>query len=96
MKEFDDEQYRSYARLFKALADPTRLRILRQLQFGEDCANVIQKALGLTQSGLSYHMKILADARLVRCRTVGQRTYYSLEPDSTKRISDVLSLFVGL
>lgn len=65
-------------RVFKALSDPTRLLILRQLAKGEDCANRIQKALELTQSGLSYHMKVLLDSGLVESRCEGKLTYYWL------------------
>lgn len=65
-------------RIFKALSDPTRLLILRQLAKGEDCANRIQRALDMTQSGLSYHMKVLLEAGLIESRCEGKLTYYSL------------------
>ena len=50
------------AKVFKALCDPKRLAILEQLRSGEKCACVLQGPLDLTQSGLSYHMKILCDS----------------------------------
>ena len=46
------------AKVFKALCDPKRLAILEQLRSGEKCACVLQEPMDLTQSGLSYHMKI--------------------------------------
>ena len=51
--------YQEQAKVFKALCDPKRLAILEQLRSGEKCACVLQETLDLTQSGLSYHMKIL-------------------------------------
>lgn len=92
MKETDRTDVQLYAKVFKALADPTRLAILLQLKKDEDCANVVQKALGLTQSGLSYHMKILADAGLVHCRTEGQRTYYSIDRAGLRRAEELLQI----
>lgn len=66
------------ARVFKALCDPKRLAILEQLRGGEKCACVLQEPMDLTQSGLSYHMKILCDSGLVTSRQEGKWTYYRL------------------
>ena len=55
-------EYQEQAKVFKALCDPKRLSILEQLRSGEKCACVLQEPLDLTQSGLSYHMKILCDS----------------------------------
>lgn len=66
------------ARVFKALCDPKRLAILEQLRSGEKCACVLQEPMDLTQSGLSYHMKILCDSGLVTSRQEGKWTYYRL------------------
>ena len=53
-----DGTYQEQARVFKALCDPKRLAILEQLRSGEKCACVLLEPMDLTQSGLSYHMKI--------------------------------------
>ena len=66
------------ARIFKALCDPKRLAILEQLRSGEKCACVLQEPLDLTQSGLSYHMKILCDSGIVASRQEGKWTHYRL------------------
>ncbi len=66
------------AKVFKALCDPKRLAILEQLRSGEKCACVLQGPLDLTQSGLSYHMKILCDSGLVVSRQEGKWTHYRL------------------
>ena len=65
---------------FKALSDPTRLRILELLRRGENCACILLEDLPSTQSGLSYHMKILSEAGLVGSRQEGKWIYYSLRP----------------
>ena len=70
--------YQESARVFKALCDPKRLAILEQLRSGEKCACVLQEPMDLTQSGLSYHMKILCDSGLVVSRQEGKWTHYSL------------------
>ena len=66
------------AKVFKALCDPKRLAILEQLRSGEKCACVLQEPMDLTQSGLSYHMKILCDSGLVESRQEGKWTHYRL------------------
>ena len=71
-------KYQEQAKVFKALCDPKRLAILEQLRSGEKCACVLQEPLDLTQSGLSYHMKILCDSGLVVSRQEGKWTHYRL------------------
>lgn len=66
------------AKVFKALCDPKRLAILEQLRSGEKCACVLQEPMDLTQSGLSYHMRILCDSGLVASRQEGKWTHYRL------------------
>lgn len=70
--------YQETAKVFKALCDPKRLAILDQLRSGEKCACVLQEPMDLTQSGLSYHMKILCDSGLVDSRQEGKWTHYRL------------------
>ena len=72
------ESYQEIAKVFKALCDPKRLSILEQLRSGEKCACVLQEPMDLTQSGLSYHMKILCDSGLVVNRQEGKWTHYRL------------------
>lgn len=59
------QSYKDYVSVFKALSDETRLKIIDMLSCGELCACEILKSLSITQSTLSYHMKILADCGLV-------------------------------
>ena len=69
---------REAVRVFKALGDEKRLRILSLLRQGERCACVLLEHLNLSQPTLSHHMKILCDARLVTGRKEGKWVYYSL------------------
>ena len=70
--------YDEHAKVFKACCDPKRLAILEQLHSGEKCACVLQELLDLTQSGLSYHMKILCESGIVTSRQEGKWTHYKL------------------
>lgn len=85
--------YHESARIFKALCDPKRLAILEQLRSGEKCACVLQEPMDLTQSGLSYHMKILCDSGLVVSRQEGKWTHYRLsEAGRDEAVKLLLSL----
>ncbi|GIW88881.1 MAG: transcriptional repressor SdpR [Isosphaeraceae bacterium] len=65
-------------RVFKALADPTRRRILRLLAGGEKTAGLIASAFPLGKPAISHHLAILKQAGLIRCRRSGQQLHYSL------------------
>ena len=84
------EVYQEQAKVFKALCDPKRLPILEQLRSGEKCACVLQEPLALTQSGLSYHMKILCDSGLVDSRQEGKWTHYRLSAQGQERAVQLL------
>ncbi|MGF3523134.1 MAG: ArsR/SmtB family transcription factor [Candidatus Bathyarchaeia archaeon] len=66
------------SKLFKALADPTRLRMLGLLTAREMCVCEIMVALELTQPTASHHLKILENAELVKSRKGGKWVFYSL------------------
>lgn len=72
--------YQENAKIFKAFCDPKRLAVLDQLRTGEKCACVLMELLNLTQSGLSYHMKILCESGIVSSRQEGRWIYYQLNP----------------
>lgn len=82
--------YQENAKVFKALCDPKRLAILEQLRSGEKCACVLQEPMELTQSGLSYHMKILCDSGLVESRQDGKWTHYKLSRSGRDRAVSLL------
>ena len=82
--------YQEQAKVFKALCDPKRLAILEQLRSGEKCACVLQEPLDLTQSGLSYHMKILCDSGIVVSRQEGKWTHYSISEKGVEQAKECL------
>ena len=63
---------------FKALSDPTRLRILMLLQYGELCVCEIEEVLAMKQARISRHLNILRNAGLAEARYVGRWVFYSL------------------
>ena len=64
--------------LFKAFADPTRLRLLGLLSAGETCVCDLMKVLGAPQSKVSQHLALLRSAGLVVFRQEGKWRHYSL------------------
>lgn len=68
--------------LLKALADPIRLRVIEALGGGERCVCELTEALGLGQSKLSFHIKVLKDAGLLADRQSGRWIYYKLQPEA--------------
>ena len=73
------------SRLFKALADETRLRILSLLNMREMCVCEIMVALDLTQPTASHHLGILENAGLTKDRKEGKWVFYSIsDPTLTK------------
>jgi ArsR family transcriptional regulator len=69
------------ARRFQALSDPTRLRILELLAGGERCVCELTAATGAAQSRLSFHLKALRQAGLLRARRSGRWMYYSVDSE---------------
>ncbi len=63
---------------FHALSDPLRLQVLELLRNRELCVCELCEYLGVTQSKLSFHLKTLKEAGLVRARAKGRWIYYSL------------------
>lgn len=83
-------EHQDNAKVFKALCDPKRLAILEQLRSGEKCACVLQEPMDLTQSGLSYHMKILCDSGIVESRQEGKWTHYRLNASGREKAVKLL------
>jgi DNA-binding transcriptional ArsR family regulator len=67
-----------YLNVFQTLADPARLRIVEALRGGEEAVNGIVARVGIHQSGVSRHLRILHERGFVRVRPVGQKRLYSL------------------
>lgn len=72
---------RKISRVFKALCDENRVRILKMLMSGEKCACVLLEELNIVQSTLSSHMKILCDSGLVSDRKDGKWKHFRLSEE---------------
>jgi ArsR family transcriptional regulator len=82
------------AHILKALADPTRLRLVSMVaahEGGEACVCDLTDPLGLTQPTISHHLKILVDAGIFTRDKRGKWAYYALVPGALDALSAVLS-----
>ena len=81
------------ALLFKAVADPVRLRLLSLIAChdgGESCVCDLLDAFDMTPPSVSYHLKILREAGLISSQRRGTWVYYRVNPDVMTRMSAVL------
>ena len=65
--------------IMESLSDPIRINILELMMNGEICVCDIVKVTGLSQSKISYHIKILKDSGLISDRQEGRWVYYKLD-----------------
>jgi ArsR family transcriptional regulator len=88
-----DRDLTSEAALFKALADPARVAILATLARADQevCVCDFTAGLGLNQSTVSHHLKLLKDAGLVDSVRRGTWGYYSLAPGARARLDAALA-----
>jgi ArsR family transcriptional regulator, arsenate/arsenite/antimonite-responsive transcriptional repressor len=87
------DQATDLARILKALADPTRLRLVSMVaarEGGEACVCDLTEPLGLTQPTISHHLKVLVDAGIFARDQRGKWAYYALVPRSLVAVSAVL------
>ena len=82
--------YERLATIFKALSDETRLHIIDMLSCNELCAADNFGKFNLSQSTLSYHMKILIDAGVVNSQRNGLWTRYSINEDTFGDILEII------
>ena len=81
------------ARLFHALSDETRLRILDLLRSRERCVCDLSDAIGAQQSRLSFHLRTLKEAGLVNDRRQGRWIYYGLRVEALEEMGVALRDF---
>ena len=82
--------YEERAKVFKALCDERRQRILELLHSGEKCACVLIEEMDMPQSSLSYHMKILCDSGIVTSREEGKWTHYQICRQGSEKAIELL------
>jgi DNA-binding transcriptional ArsR family regulator len=102
------EEIDQLAEIFKALSDPTRLRLVKLLAErmpgevepdecggGPLCVNALAHKLGITQSAVSQHLRVLRQARLVKGERRGAFVHYSLDQDGASRVKAILRETLG-
>jgi ArsR family transcriptional regulator len=85
---------RRAVRLFKALGDPVRLRLVSLIASharGEVCVCELTDGFDLSGPTISHHLEVLREAGLISGARRGTWVYYRVDPDSLRRLSDVLS-----
>jgi ArsR family transcriptional regulator, arsenate/arsenite/antimonite-responsive transcriptional repressor len=86
------------AQTFKALGDPTRVRLLAMIaasESGEACICDLVAPVGLSQPTVSHHMRILTEARLVTREQRGRWAYYGLAPSARDRLLASVAAVTG-
>ena len=81
-----DAGLRRAAELFKALDDPTRLKIINALILAEMCVCDIAALLDMTQPAVSHHLKTLKASGLVKYRREGKVVYYALDDEHVSNV----------
>jgi ArsR family transcriptional regulator, arsenate/arsenite/antimonite-responsive transcriptional repressor len=86
------EQANATAAVFKALADPHRVRIVHLLMHADEavCVCDLTPRLGIAQPTVSHHLKRLVDAGLLQRERRGTWAYYSLDPAALDRVAALL------
>ena len=87
------EKIEEFAEVFKALSDPTRLKLVKLLgdcmsgmcEGGPLCVNALSHRLGVTQSAVSQHLRILKHVGLVRGERHGSFMHYSIDPEGVEK-----------
>ena len=91
VQENTDEQ----AAIFSALADPTRLKLVKLLCRQRDpdalCVNALASLLGVTQSAVSQHLRVLRSIGLVKGERRGYHIHYYINPEVVKHCKELAS-----
>lgn len=82
----DVETVERLAETFKALGDPTRVRMLSALSRAELCVCDLATLLGATESAISHQLRLLRSLRVVRARRDGRMVFYRLDDDHIVRL----------
>lgn len=81
--------------VFKALGDPTRVKIIHALLQSELCVHDLTQVLNMGQSAISHQLRFLRNGRIVKRRKVGKTVYYSLDDDHVEQIFQLTLQHLG-
>lgn len=88
------------AALFSALADPTRLRLVKRLLRQHDqhalCVNALAELLGVSQSAVSQHLRVLKGMGLVRGERRGYHVHYFINQDALEELRELASATLSM
>ena len=84
-----DEVYFELAETFRALADSSRVKIVSSLLQQELCVCDLAAVVGMSESAVSQHLRILRNLRLVKTRREGKLVYYALDDAHVRELLDV-------
>lgn len=87
--------YKAESKIFAALSEPTRLKILDILSCREMCACSILESLPVSQSTLSHHMKVLMECGLVSGRKDATWMYYTIRPERVAQLQKYLDFLMN-
>jgi DNA-binding transcriptional ArsR family regulator len=74
------------AEMFKALGDPTRVKMIHALLSEELCVHDLCVVLGMAQSAVSHQLRYLRNVRIVKRRKEGKTVYYSIDDEHVREI----------
>ncbi|OPY27700.1 MAG: DNA-binding transcriptional repressor ArsR [Methanocella sp. PtaU1.Bin125] len=79
-------------KFLKAMADDTRIKILRCLLNGEQCACAIVPCIGKAQPTVSQHLKILEEAGIIESRREGINIWYKIKSEEAIKVLGILGI----
>ncbi len=82
-------EYAAAAEIYRALGDPTRVKIIDELLHQELCTSDLAEIVGISEPAVSQHLRLLRTQRVVTSHRHGQRVFYALDDD---HVRDLLSL----
>ena len=85
----DSETRRRMAETFSAMGDPSRAAILLHLARDERCVSDLAELVGISESAVSQHLRLLRTLRLVRPRRAGRHVYYALDDSHVEQMLTV-------
>ena len=94
------EEIVKHAAIFSALADPTRLKLVKMLSQQHTpealCVNALAKRIGITQSAVSQHLRILKNHGLVQGRRRGYYVHYFVNHEGLKHCHQLVSILLDI
>jgi DNA-binding transcriptional ArsR family regulator len=77
--KLDHEVIDGLSEIFKALSDPTRIRLIHAMMQGELCVYDLAYIVGMNQSAVSHQLRVLRNLRIVKRRKEGKTVFYSID-----------------